>query len=265
MKKSITLMGMSGVGKTTLSQKLPMNKWFHYSADYRIATYYLNDVIGDFLKAEAMKSPLIADLLKSHSIYIGAKLSIDNLAAISAYIGKLGRPDLGGLDWKTFILRQRLHCKAEIASCYDIGYFKRRAKQLYGYDYFLHDAGGSICELDNEAVIAYIANQTNFIYLYADEDLTESIIQRALDYPKPLYYNETFLTQQVRDYQENQNIVDIDDIIPNDFIRFIIPKLMQYRQQRYLDIAEKYGKIIDANDVAQVRDEADFLALLEQN
>jgi GTPase SAR1 family protein len=36
--KAITLLGMSGVGKTTLAYKLPASKWFHYSGDYRIGT-----------------------------------------------------------------------------------------------------------------------------------------------------------------------------------------------------------------------------------
>ena len=39
--KAITLLGMSGIGKTTLANKLPKTEWFHYSADYRIGTKYL--------------------------------------------------------------------------------------------------------------------------------------------------------------------------------------------------------------------------------
>ena len=39
--KRITLLGMSGVGKTTLANKLPKQNWFHYSGDYRIGTKYL--------------------------------------------------------------------------------------------------------------------------------------------------------------------------------------------------------------------------------
>ena len=41
--KSITLLAMSGAGKTTLANKLPRDKWFHYSADYRIGTKYLGE------------------------------------------------------------------------------------------------------------------------------------------------------------------------------------------------------------------------------
>lgn len=265
MKKSITLMGMSGVGKTTLSRKLPTNKWFHYSGDYRIASYYLRDAIGDFLKTEAMKSPLMAQLLKSDSVYIGSNLSIDNLAPVSAYIGKLGNPALGGLDLTTFLQRQRLHYQAEIAACYDIGYFKQRAEKLYSYNYFLHDAGGSICEIDDAAVIDYIAAETEFVYIHADETLATEITQRALDYPKPLYYNEAFLQQQLADYQDETEISNVNEINPNDFICFVIPKLMHHRRERYLAIAERHGKVVDANTVFQVRDEADFLQLLEKD
>lgn len=264
MKQSITLLGMSGVGKTTLSRKLPLDKWFHYSGDYRIATHYLNNPIGDFLKTEAMKSPLLANLLKSDSIYIGSNLTVDNLAPVSAFIGKLGRADLGGLDLQTFMTRQRQHLKAEIGACYDVGYFKTRAKTIYGYDHFLHDAGGSICELDDDDVIAYLAAQTDIVYINADEDLAEAITERALSYPKPLYYNEPFLMQQLATYKKRQAIDDVNDIIPDQFIRFVIPRLMSHRRQRYIEIAERYGKIIDARDVFNVRDEADFLALIEQ-
>ncbi len=263
MKQSLTLMGMSGVGKTTLSRKLPTNKWFHYSGDYRIASHYLSDAIGDFLKIEAMRSPLIAELLRSDSIYIGSNLSIDNLAPVSAYIGKLGNSELGGLDMGTFLQRQRQHLQAEISACFDVSYFKQRARALYGYEYFLFDAGGSICELDDEKVIAYIAKETQFVYIHADDELAQTITQRAIENPKPLYYNEVFLIQQLSAYKKERSIDDTNQIVPNDFIRFIIPKLMRHRQSRYLDIAERYGKIIDANDVFSIRDEVDFLELLE--
>ena len=54
--KAITLLGMSGVGKTTLAYKLPKSKWFHYSGDYRIGTKYLAEPILDNIKRQAMRS-----------------------------------------------------------------------------------------------------------------------------------------------------------------------------------------------------------------
>ena len=44
-RKAITLLGMSGVGKTTLASRLPRQTWFHYSGDYRIGTRYLDEPI----------------------------------------------------------------------------------------------------------------------------------------------------------------------------------------------------------------------------
>ena len=53
-RKAITLLGMSGVGKTTLAYKLPKSQWFHYSGDYRIGTKYLAEPILDNIKQQAM-------------------------------------------------------------------------------------------------------------------------------------------------------------------------------------------------------------------
>ena len=41
--KCVTLLGMSGVGKTWLSDLLRRSDWFHYSGDYRIGTRYLDE------------------------------------------------------------------------------------------------------------------------------------------------------------------------------------------------------------------------------
>src|SRR5262245_37802742 len=46
---------MSGVGKTTLANRLPRSEWFHYSGDYRIGTKYLAEPILDNIKHQAMQ------------------------------------------------------------------------------------------------------------------------------------------------------------------------------------------------------------------
>ena len=57
--KSITLLGMSGVGKTYISAMLRNSNWFHYSGDYRIGTRYLDEHILD--EEVSILIPLLSD------------------------------------------------------------------------------------------------------------------------------------------------------------------------------------------------------------
>ncbi len=114
--KRITLLAMSGAGKTTLANKLPKSKWFHYSGDYRIGTKYLEEPILDNIKREAMQVPFLRKLLLSDSIYIRNKLTVDHLEPVSAFLGKLGDPALNGLSLKEFKRRQKLHHQAEVSA-----------------------------------------------------------------------------------------------------------------------------------------------------
>ena len=63
--KSVTVLGMSGVGKTTFSALLQKANWFQYSVDYRIGTKYMDEHIVDNFKREAMRNPFLRELLKS--------------------------------------------------------------------------------------------------------------------------------------------------------------------------------------------------------
>ncbi|MGZ8188322.1 MAG: ATPase, partial [Methylosarcina sp.] len=118
--KRITLLAMSGAGKTTLANKLPKANWFHYSGDYRIGTKYLKEPILDNIKRQAMTVPFLRELLLSDSIYIGSKITVENLTPVSSFLGKLGNPKLGGLPLQEFKRRQKLHHQAEIAAMNDV-------------------------------------------------------------------------------------------------------------------------------------------------
>lgn len=144
----IALLGMSGVGKTRISNLLRAEAgWFHYSVDYRIGTRYLDEAIEDLFKREAMKNPLLRELLLSDSIYISSNITFDNLDPLSAFLGKPGDPAKGGIAFAEYTNRQRLHREAEISALLDTPLFVEKAKQIYGYDQFVCDTGGSICEV----------------------------------------------------------------------------------------------------------------------
>ena len=107
-QKSVTLIGMSGAGKTTLARKLPSTSWFHFSADYRIGTRYMYEPILDNIKEKAMKVDFLRDLLRSDSIYIGSAMTFENLELLSKFLGKLGDESRGGLALEEFRRRQKL-------------------------------------------------------------------------------------------------------------------------------------------------------------
>ena len=134
--KSITLLAMSGAGKTTLSNKLPKDKWFHYSGDYRIGTKYLAEAIMDNIKQQAMGVPFLRDLLKSDSIYICNNITVDNLSPVSSFLGKIGNATKGGLSLTEFKRRQALHHQAEIKAMLDVPEFIHKAEAIYGYTHF---------------------------------------------------------------------------------------------------------------------------------
>ncbi len=135
--KRVLLFGMSGLGKTYLANVLrDAGRWYHYSVDYRIGTRYMGEHIVDNFKREAMRSPLLRDLLMSDSIYIGSNITFNNLAPLSTYLGKPGDPDRSGLPFAEYMRRQEQHARAETAALLDTAYFIERARDIYGYAHF---------------------------------------------------------------------------------------------------------------------------------
>ena len=201
-QKSITLLGMSGVGKTRLAYVLRNNHWFHYSGDYRIGTHYLDEPIIDNIKKQAMQIPFLRDLLRSDSIHLANNIGIDNLTPVSSFLGKVGDPELGGFGLKEFKRRQDLHRKAEIAAMGDVPEFIRKAHQVYGYDNFINDAGGSLCELNSREVIENLSEHTLILYIKASKSDEAKLIQRAEHQPKPMYYQEAFLEKYLPEPQQ---------------------------------------------------------------
>lgn len=88
-QKKITLLGMSGVGKTHIASMLRHNGWFHYSGDYRIGTRYLDEAILDLIKSKAMAVPFLANLLRNDWIYVRNNIKVSDLGPVLSFVGKL--------------------------------------------------------------------------------------------------------------------------------------------------------------------------------
>ena len=261
--KRITLLGMSGVGKTRLSSLLPRQQWYHYSGDYRIGSHYLDEPILDNIKSNMMRVPFLRDLLRSDSIHIGNNISFGNLHPVSSFLGKVGDPERGGLSLSEFQHRQQLHHDAEVAAMLDVPRFIEKARILYGYSHFINVAGGSLCELDDPRVMETLAEHTLILYIRATKNDEQRLIERAVSDPKPLYFPPVFLLQTLREYQREQRLEYVAMIDPDDFSRWVFPRLFKSRIPRYDAIASRYGYTISSEEVFDLRSENDFNQLVE--
>jgi hypothetical protein len=260
--RAVTLLGMSGSGKTTLASKLPTDRWFHYSADYRIGTRYLDEPILDNVKKEAMKVPFLADLLRTDSIYLCHNITVNNLAPVALFLGMIGDPTRGGLPVEEFKQRQALHREAEISAMYDVRAFIKKNRDLYGYPHFINDAGGSLCELNEPEVIRQLAQDTLIVYLKPSEALLDQIVERSLRHPKPMYYQDRFLDQVLPQYLEEENLKTSLEIVPAQFFSWMFPRLVKHRMPLYQAIADEHGVVVEADRIDSVEGEEDFIDLV---
>ena len=262
--KSITLLGMSGVGKTHLSMLLRRHQWFHYSGDYRIGTRYLDEPIMDLIKQQAMQTPFLRELLRRDWINIHNNIKVHDLGPVMSFVGKLGNPELGGVPLDEFSRRQALYREAEIAAMRDVPEFIRKAHDIFGYDHFVNDVGGSLCELDEPSVIDLLVEHSLILYIRVTEKAEEeALISRAQSSPKPLYYRPAFLAEQLQDYLELRGLEFAAQVDPDDFCSWVFPRLFHSRVPRYEAIARPHGYTVTSHEVAAVRDEQDFIDLLE--
>lgn len=262
--KAITLLGMSGAGKTRLATRLRQSQWFHYSADYRIGTRYLSEPILDNIKTQAMQVPFLRDLFRSDSIYISNNITVDNLHPVRSFLGMLGDPARGGLSLEEFGRRQALYRDAEVASMKDVPEFIRKAREIYGYRHLVNDSAGSLCDLDDPEVLSVLADHTVILYIKVTEHGEAVLLRRAEEDPKPLYYREAFLKERIDAYLRERSLGGVVGIDPDDFVRWIFPHLFRARIPRYEDIARRHGYILPSDELAGVRGEEDFLRAVEK-
>lgn len=266
-RKRVLLFGMSGLGKTHLSNLLRAGgDWYHYSVDYRIGTRYMGEHIVDNFKRQAMQVPLLRELLMSDSIYIGSNITFNNLAPLSTYLGKPGDATRGGLPIAEYQRRQAQHQQAETAALLDTAHFIERAQDIYGYANFVCDSGGSICEVvdpddPDDPVLTALGQSVLLVGIEGSEAHAQELVRRFDAAPKPMCYQPTFLATAWQEYLGETGQPE-DKVDPDAFVRWAYARALAHRQPRYAAMARNWGISVTADQVAAVRSAADFQALI---
>ena len=269
-QKRVLLFGMSGLGKTYLSTLLRDSRpgaggWFHYSVDYRIGTRYMGEFIADNFKREAMKVPLLRELLMTDSVYIASNITFDNLAPLSTYLGKPGNEAKGGLPFDEYMIRQEQHRKAEVAAMLDTAHFMARAESIYGYQHFVCDTSGSICEVveaedANDLVMRQLSETLLLVWIKGSDDHTAELVRRFDRAPKPMYYQPGFLHSAWEEYRSTYDKTE-ENCDPDHFVRWTYARALAHRQPRYAAMAN-WGITLTAQEVATVKTTDEFNALI---
>lgn len=266
-EKRIMLFGMSGLGKTHVSNMLRASgRWFHYSVDYRIGTRYMGEFISDNLKREAMKSPLLRELLMTDSVQVKSNITFNDLSPLSTYLGKPGDPAKGGVPWEEYLVRQRQHRAAETSAMLDTAQFIQRARDIYGYDNFVCDTSGSICEIVTpedpaDPVLTALSQNLLLVWIEGSDDHADELARRFDKAPKPMCYQDGFLTSAWETYLSDTGDAP-DAVDPDAFVRWTYRRALAHRQPRYRAMADNWGVTVKADDVARVTSESDLVEVI---
>ena len=213
---AIFLIGMSGVGKSHWAD-IYAEGGIIVSADERIADQIFPEV--------------------RFSNWAEKKEKLDQVAS---YVGKFGAEGCGELAREKFFKRQEIYSKAERDSLSSWLYDLPNWLGWNGEDdVSLYDTTGSFCEVvdKGDALYGKIVKYAVIVYLECSEAEEEILLRRQLERPKPMVYNRIIFEEWLSDYKKEKSIEE-EDIDPDDFLRFIFPKAIEYRRARYEALAD---------------------------
>lgn len=237
--KVITLMGMSGVGKTYLSCLLGQQGWFHYSCDLEIGTTLLGKEIE-----ETLGEP--------------NKIVAEDLSQLSTYVGRLGQ---GGLPLEEFKRRQKKYFEAE---CQSLKNLRSKVKEAnnQGFANVINDSTGSLCEIDDETLLDTVDEHSLIIYIKASAEEEKEVLKRAQEYPKPLFFSPERFDYWLEEYLSEKGLSASDEMDSDDFSRWVFPRLFENRLPKYQRIADKYGATIPSFAFKNIKTEQEFLDIV---
>lgn len=237
--KVITLMGMSGVGKTYLSLMLGKQNWFHYSCDFEIG-------------AKILKLEIETTLGEKN------KITADDLSQLSRYVGQLGQ---GGLSYDEFKRRQNKYIEAECQSLRELKDVVRGATSN-GYKNIINDSTGSFCEINDDVLLDSVDENSLIVYIKASAQEEKEVLKRAQDYPKPMFFSPERFDFWVEEYKADKNLNSYDEFDSQDFGRWVFPRLFENRLPKYQNIADKYGVTIASEEFQGVKTADEFLKII---
>lgn len=240
--KVITLMGMSGVGKTHLSGMLAGEGWFHYSCDCEIGTRYLGDEVAQTLGVENT-------------------ITAEDISLLSDYVGSVGDPSKGGIPLEEFKRRQNRYFEAECRSLAELPQIVKRAHSD-GYTQVVNDSTGSMCEIDDKILLDTIDENSLIVYIKANAEEEKAVLKRAQEYPKPLFYSPERFDYWLSEYLAEHSASDAAEIDPDTFSRWVFPRLFENRLPKYQRIADKYGVTIPSDALRNVKTQDEFLDVI---
>ncbi|GJL85263.1 MAG: hypothetical protein DHS20C02_10380 [Micavibrio sp.] len=233
-QKAITLIGMSGVGKSYLADKMAGWGWISYSCDDLISTKYLKNEFegGD----------------------------VDAMDALSRFVGRIGNSEKGGLVREEFKRRQQLYYDAECQALRDM---LAVLEEAHGQqNSFINDSAGSLCEIEDTELIASIGKKTLFVYLKVGQEDYKGLLQRAFEHPKPLYFPPDFFRERLAHYMSDLDVSSVEDVDPDEFLRWVFPYLFESRLPKYKVLAEQYGVKVHVSDLENINSEDAFLSVV---
>jgi dephospho-CoA kinase len=240
--KVITLMGMSGVGKTYLSTMLEGQGWHHYSCDLEIGVDFLAKDIEDTLGQKN-------------------RIEMEDLSQLSEYVGRLGKAEKGGISLEEFKRRQAAYYVAECQSLKALKAVVGKAQEE-GFTHVINDSTGSLCEIDDETLIESIDENSLIVYIKANEEEEQNVLRRAQEYPKPLFFSPEKFDAWLAEYLAENNLSSSDEMEPDEFSRWVFPKLFENRLPKYQRIADKYGVTIPSDAFKDIKTSDEFLNVI---
>ena len=262
--KRIALIAMSGLGKTYTANRLrDAGNWYHFSVDYRIGTRYMGEHIVDNFKREAMANPFLRDLLLDDALYIASNITFDNLAPLSTYLGKPGNPAKGGIAFAEYMKRQAQHRDGEIAATIDAVSFLEKAQEIYGYDHFICDTSGSVCEVVDpknaaDPVLTALSQNMLIVWIEGSDAHIDTLCARFDKAPKPMYARPDAMTARWRAYLDETGLPEAG-VDPDAFIRWSYRHIIEDRVPLYRAIADGWGVTVPADALIAAEGESGII------